>query len=56
MIAVSLGYVYRAGLCEWHREEARGEIGLSGTIIAAIKPCCCSSVHNQSWGGKLTAE
>lgn len=37
-------------------EEARGEIGLSGSIIAAIKPRRCSSAHNQSCGGKLTAE
>lgn len=60
IIAVSSGYAYRAGLCvcvcEWHAEEARGEIGLSGSIIAAIKPCCHSGAHNQSWGGKLTAE
>lgn len=58
IIAVSLGYVYRAGLCvcEWRGCEAGGEIGLSGGIIAAIKPCCCGGAHNQSCGGKLTAE
>jgi len=43
-------------VCDRNGEEVMGEIGLSGSIIAAIKPCCCSSAHNQSRGGKLTAE
>lgn len=43
-------------VCELHEEAARGEIRLSGSIIAAIKLRCCSIAHNQCWGGKLTAE
>lgn len=67
IIAVSLVDAHRAGLCmfvcvsvvralEWHGGGVMGEIWLSGSIIVAIKPCCCSAAHNQSGGGKLTAE